>query len=139
MSANWKQRPEGGSYFASWLIRTIACRGGRVVSRVLLYPITLYFLLMRGPERRASLAYLARVLPHPPGLRHVARHLHTFASTILSSLTASAYGVFDWRTRSNGSRTSSPVPIWRSGPGARSSKPRATERNGIGGPATFVN
>ncbi|QSX79300.1 LpxL/LpxP family acyltransferase [Agrilutibacter solisilvae] len=83
MSANWKQRPEGGGYFAIWLIRTIARRGGRVVSRLLLYPITLYFLVMRGPERRASLAYLARVLPHPPGLRHVARHIHTFASTIL--------------------------------------------------------
>ena len=80
---HWKQRPEGGGYFAIWLIRTIASRGGRALSRLLLYPITLYFVLMRGPERRASRDYLARVLPHPPGLRHVARHIHTFASTIL--------------------------------------------------------
>ena len=83
MNTQWKQRPEGGGYFAIWLIRTIARRGGRALARALLYPITLYFLLMRGPERRASRQYLARVLPKAPGLLHVARHIHTFASTIL--------------------------------------------------------
>lgn len=81
--ATWKQRPEGGGLFAIWLIRTIARRGGRAVARSLLWPITFYFLLMRGPERRASLAYLQRVLPARPTLRHAARHIHTFASTIL--------------------------------------------------------
>jgi len=80
---HWKHRPEGGGYFAVWLIRTIASRGGRAVARALLWPITVYFVLVRGPERRASRQYLSRVLPHPPGLRHVARHIHTFASTIL--------------------------------------------------------
>ena len=54
MSADWKQRPEGGGWFAIWLIRNIARYGGRAVARVLLYPITLYFLLVRGPERKAS-------------------------------------------------------------------------------------
>lgn len=84
MSAHhWKQRPEGGGLFALWLIRTIACRGGRQVARLCLYPITLYFLLMRGPERRASRAYLERVLPMSPTLWHIARHIHTFAATIL--------------------------------------------------------
>jgi predicted LPLAT superfamily acyltransferase len=81
--ATWKQRPEGGGFFAIWLIRTIARRGGRGLARSLLWPITFYFLLMRGPERRASLAYLQRVLPVRPNLAHVARHIHTFASTIL--------------------------------------------------------
>lgn len=80
---NWKRRPEGGGFFAIWLIRTIARRGGRMAARSLLWPITFYFLLMRGPERRASLAYLRRVLPVEPNLLHVARHIHTFASTIL--------------------------------------------------------
>jgi len=80
---HWKGRPEGGNFFAIWLIRTIARRGGRFVARLCLYPIVLYFVLMRGPERRASLAYLARVLPTAPNLWHVARHIHTFASTIL--------------------------------------------------------
>jgi predicted LPLAT superfamily acyltransferase len=81
--ATWKQRPEGGGFFAIWLIRTIARRGGRSVARSLLWPITFYFLLLRGPERRASSAYLRRVLPARPNLLHVAKHIHTFASTIL--------------------------------------------------------
>lgn len=80
---SWTQRPEGGSRFALWLIRSIALSCGRPVGRVLLYPITLYFLLVRGPERRASRAYLARVLGRPATLPEVARHMHAFASTIL--------------------------------------------------------
>ncbi|BBJ98352.1 hypothetical protein Xcc1_40820 [Xanthomonas campestris pv. campestris] len=83
MSNHWKQRPEGGGRFALWLIRGIARHAGRSVGRALLYPITLYFLLVRGPERTASRAYLARVLGRPATVRDVARHIHTFASTIL--------------------------------------------------------
>jgi predicted LPLAT superfamily acyltransferase len=83
MSAQWKQRPEGGGLFALWLIRSIARHGGRAVGRACLYPITLYFLIVRGPERRASRAYLSRVLPRRPTLWDVARHIHTFAATIL--------------------------------------------------------
>ncbi|MCI4569164.1 acyltransferase [Lysobacter sp. CFH 32150] len=81
--SGWKQRPEGGGRFALWLIRTIARCGGRVVGRLCLYPITLYFLLMRGPERRASRDYLQRVFGHRVGWFAVARHIHTFAATIL--------------------------------------------------------
>jgi len=83
VSADWKQRPEGGSWFAILAIRTIARHGGRMFARLLLYPITLYFLLVRGPERRASLDYLTRVLPRAPRWFDAARHLHTFSSTIL--------------------------------------------------------
>jgi len=83
MSADWKQRPEGGGYFAIWIIRSIARYGGRAVARLCLYPITLYFLTVRGPERQASREYLARVLDRPPTLWNVARHIHTFAATIL--------------------------------------------------------
>ena len=83
MSTDWKARPEGGGLFALWLIRNIGCYGGRTVSRLLLYPITLYFLLRRAPERAASRAWLARALGRPATLRDVARHIHTFAATIL--------------------------------------------------------
>jgi len=83
MSDGWKARPEGGGRFAIWLIRAIAQYGGRFVSRLLLFPITLYFLIVRGPERRASRAYLTRVLGRPATLRDVARHIHCFAATIL--------------------------------------------------------
>jgi predicted LPLAT superfamily acyltransferase len=86
MSARWKQRPEGGGRFAIWLIRSVARLGGRRVGRACLYLITPYFLVRRGPERRASRAWLSRALARPATLRDVARHIHTFASTILDRI-----------------------------------------------------
>lgn len=86
MSGHWTQRPEGGSRLALWLICTIGLHGGRRLARLLLLPITLYFLLMRGPERRASRAYLSRVFGRPARWTEVARHVHCFASTILDRL-----------------------------------------------------
>ena len=83
MSTDWKARPEGGGRFALWLIRSIGRYGGRAVARLLLYPITLYFLLRRAPERAASRAWLARVQGRPASLWQVGRHIHTFAATIL--------------------------------------------------------
>jgi predicted LPLAT superfamily acyltransferase len=83
MTRNWQHRPEGGSRFMIGLIRAIARHGGRAASRLLLYPITLYFLVVRGPERRASRAYLTHVLGRPATWFDVARHIHCFASTIL--------------------------------------------------------
>ena len=83
MSATWKQRPEGGGLFALGLIRAIARHGGRALARLLLYPITVYFLLRRVPERKASRAWLGCVTGQPATLWQVARHIHTFAATIL--------------------------------------------------------
>ncbi|HEY4582820.1 MAG TPA: acyltransferase [Lysobacter sp.] len=80
---DWKQRPEGGGWFALWLIRAIGRYGGRGVARALLYPITLYFLLRRPYERAASRRFLTRALGRPATLRDIAKHIHTFASTIL--------------------------------------------------------
>ena len=80
---SWKDRPEGGCWFAIWLIRSIGRYGGRAFARLFLYPITLYFLCRRGPERRASRAWLTRALGRPATLWDVARHIHTFACTIL--------------------------------------------------------
>ncbi|MEO6155093.1 MAG: acyltransferase, partial [Thermomonas sp.] len=83
MSGSWKQRPEGGGLFAIGLICGIARHGGRGVARLLLHPITLYFLLRRAPEREASRAWLGQALGRPATLWQVARHIHTFAATIL--------------------------------------------------------
>lgn len=83
MSATWKQRPEGGGRFALRLLGGIARYGGRGLARLLLYPTTVYFLLRRAPERRASRAWLGCVIGRPATLWHVARHIHTFAATIL--------------------------------------------------------
>ncbi|AKC86929.1 acyltransferase [Pseudoxanthomonas suwonensis] len=79
----WKQRPEGGTRGALALIVAIARHGGRGLARLCLYPITLYFLLVRGPERRASRAWLARARGRRAGLWQAARHIHVFAATIL--------------------------------------------------------
>ncbi len=83
MSSTWKQRPEGGGLLALGLIRAVARHAGRSMARLLLYPTTLYFLLRRGPERKASREWLGRALGRPASLHDVARHIHTFAATIL--------------------------------------------------------
>ncbi len=83
MSAAWKQRPEGGGLFAIALIRAIARHGGRGVARLLLYPTSLYFMLRRAPEREASRAWLGHAFGRPASLWQVAKHIHTFAATIL--------------------------------------------------------
>jgi len=86
MNARWKQRPEGGGRFAIWLIRSVGRHGGRRVGRACLFLITPYFLVRRGPERRASRAWLSRALGRPATLPDIARHIHTFASTILDRI-----------------------------------------------------
>ena len=86
MSAHWKQRPEGGNRLTLWLIQRIARHGGRALTRLFLVPITGYYLVARGPERRASRAYLGRVFGQPAGVLQVARHIHTFAATILDRI-----------------------------------------------------
>lgn len=86
MNARWKQRPEGGGRFALWLIRSIGRHGGRRVGRACLYPIVLYFLVRRGPERRASRAWLSHAFGRPATLLEVARHIHAFAATILDRI-----------------------------------------------------
>jgi len=83
MSNEWKQRPEGGSALSIRMIRGIGRYGGRGLARLFLFPITAYFVLRRPGERRGSRDYLTRVLGRPASLGDVARHIHTFASTIL--------------------------------------------------------
>ncbi len=85
-STQWKQRPEAGSRFAIWLIRSIGRYGGRGIARILLYPITAYFLVRRAPERKASHRWLDRALGRPPRPWEVARHIHSFAATILDRM-----------------------------------------------------
>jgi len=83
MAADWLDRPEGGSALALSAVKTVALVLGRTVSRVVLLPVTAYFLLRRAPERRASLAYLRRVLGRPPTWLDVARHIHRFSQVTL--------------------------------------------------------
>ena len=96
---HWSARKEGGGRFALWLIRTIGLTFGRNCARLLLYPITLYFFLRRGYERRVSYAFLQRAFGRPANAMQVMRHIHCFASTILDRvfLLADRFVRFDVR------------------------------------------
>ncbi|MGM0593507.1 MAG: lipid A biosynthesis acyltransferase [Pseudomonadota bacterium] len=83
MSRIWFRQRERGSPFAIRIILWVAQNLGRGSARLLLYPITLYFLLFAGSARRASRRYLTRVFGQRASLWQVARHIHTFAATIL--------------------------------------------------------
>lgn len=83
MSAHWSARPEGGNRLAIRLLIAIGLHLGRGSARLLLYPVTLYFFLRRGPERRASRQFLECALGRAPRTAQVLRHLHTYAATIL--------------------------------------------------------
>lgn len=80
---HWLGRPEGGTAPALRLLLAIASHLGRGTARLALLPVTAWFLLRRGPERRASREYLSRVTGRPATLSEVARHFHAFASVTL--------------------------------------------------------
>lgn len=83
MSKSWASHPERSNAFWLWIIRTIALRQGRLPARLLLYPITLFFLIVARAQRKASRVYLSRVLQRRASLWDVARHIYTFAATLL--------------------------------------------------------
>jgi predicted LPLAT superfamily acyltransferase len=83
VTREWLDRPEGGSAWALRLFAAVARGFGRTLSRLVLLPITGYFMLRRAPERQASRAYLTRVLGREPTWLEVARHIHTFAGVTL--------------------------------------------------------
>lgn len=83
MKQQWIERPEAGGVAALLLLRTFALLFGRAAARLVLIPITLYYLIRRGPERRASRTYLRRVGIADAGWWEVAKHIHCFAAVIL--------------------------------------------------------
>jgi hypothetical protein len=70
------------------------------VARLLLHPITLYYLCFASGPRRYSARYLARALGRPPRLSERYRHIHTFAATVLDRVyfVRGQLGAFDVRT-----------------------------------------
>ena len=83
MTGNWKTQRERSNLIALHTIRWIAKRLGRRPARALLYPITFYYLLFAGAQRRASAHYLRRIFNREPTWLQIAKHIHCFASTIL--------------------------------------------------------
>lgn len=76
---NWQSRPEAGSTSGLKFLMWLAGKIGRAPLRIALYPVALYFIIVRGPERKASRAYLTRVLGRPATHREVLRHFICFA------------------------------------------------------------
>ena len=99
MSLDWRRYDERGTPFQLWLMRAVALRLGRWPTRLLLYPITLYFLCIAHEHRCISRHYLRRALGREPSWWHVARHFHCFAATLLDRVffLAGRLDLFDLR------------------------------------------
>jgi predicted LPLAT superfamily acyltransferase len=82
----WGDLPERGTPTSLRVIAWIAAHIGRPATRLLLYPITLYFVISAREARRISYEYLRRVRGRPARWWHVFRHFHCFAATILDRL-----------------------------------------------------
>ncbi|WP_042301538.1 LpxL/LpxP family acyltransferase [Paraburkholderia kururiensis] len=80
--SDWAQREERSNLKLLRAMTWVSLTLGRRASRMLLVPITAYFLAFPADVRRASRAYLARVLGRPARWRDVWRHVWTFASTV---------------------------------------------------------
>jgi predicted LPLAT superfamily acyltransferase len=78
--AEWVRRPERSNMAMLRVMTWISLRLGRRLARVVLFGISLYFLLFASDARRASRAYLTRALGRAPRLVERFRHVHSFAS-----------------------------------------------------------
>jgi predicted LPLAT superfamily acyltransferase len=79
----WTTRGERGAASAIKLVVWLALRLGRATTRLLLYPICLYFLAFSATSRTASDAYLRRALGRRPKFGERLRHYHFFAACVL--------------------------------------------------------
>jgi predicted LPLAT superfamily acyltransferase len=85
-AARWAALPERGAPVLLRLTGWIAIHIGRTVARLLLYPITFYFILTGRAARSASFDFLSRVGERPARWWHVFRHFNWFAATILDRI-----------------------------------------------------
>ena len=81
-AAEWVRRRERGSIWLLRLMALLSLRLGRRAGRLVLYFIAAYFFLFAPQARRASLAYLRRVLGRRPTAKDRFRQVMTFATTI---------------------------------------------------------
>ncbi|MEQ1635332.1 MAG: hypothetical protein ABL903_01495 [Methylococcales bacterium] len=86
MNSAWQAHKEHSTPLAINTIRWIALNMGRPSARLLLYPITLYYLLFAPKQRRGSQLYLTKIFKRPPSWLQLAKHIHCFAATILDRI-----------------------------------------------------
>jgi predicted LPLAT superfamily acyltransferase len=82
----WQARPEAGGRVGQWFLRSLAFRFGRPLARFITYPVALYFMLRRAPERAASRVFLERALGRRPHAWDVYRHFLCFSQVTLDRL-----------------------------------------------------
>ena len=75
----WHARAEAGHRLGLWIVELVARACGRRMAHWFVAPIAVYFMLVRGAERRASRQFLERVLGRRVRLMDRFRHFHTFA------------------------------------------------------------
>ncbi len=92
MSLSWLEQDERSNLAALRLITWITRSLGHWAGRALLIPICAYFMIFAPRPRRASRAYLERILSGPVGTAQVFRHFHVFASTLLDRIEMLATG-----------------------------------------------
>ena len=80
--SNWAATPERGSLSLLRFMTWCSLKFGRQATRLLLHPITIYFLLSSPKGRRASRSYLEHALRRPVRWPDLYRHFLSFASTI---------------------------------------------------------
>lgn len=90
----WSQKAERGSAVLIESIVWLARVAGRPLCRLLLYPITLYFVLTDRTARQASTEFLCAVHGRTARRSEVFSHLHAFAATLLDRVYM-ALGKFD--------------------------------------------
>jgi predicted LPLAT superfamily acyltransferase len=81
--AEWSRAPERSNMLALRVICWIAIQCGRPLTRLILHPISLYFLLFSPTPRRHIKRYLFRAIGPNAGWSDGYRLLHAFASTVL--------------------------------------------------------
>jgi len=82
-TVGWTGMPERGTLASLRSLGWIATHIGRWAARLLLYPITSYFVITAAAARRTSYEYLKQMRGHPAHWWDVFHHFRCFAATIL--------------------------------------------------------
>ena len=98
-SQPWLEQRERGSVLGIRLAVAASGLLGRTLTRVVLVPVCLYFLLFSAKARVASLQYLTRALGRRPRVADLFRHYFTFATVALDRfyLLRERYELFETR------------------------------------------
>ena len=76
----WKDRPEKGNPFLIGLLANASLFFGRRITRPVIYCVAFFYVCCASAARRASRAYLARVLNRAPSALEIYKHFLYFSS-----------------------------------------------------------